>query len=98
MPGILTDQDCRPAPWSIERLHTPAGFDEALFVEDSVRWQENLSMDVPDAGCGTTQARVQARGIEPVPVDLIEAERDVQWSNTCFLVLPTQVVEQLISR
>src|SRR3954447_18625234 len=98
MPGILADQDCRPAPPGIKCLHTSARFHKALFVEDPVCWQEDFSMDVPNTGTRTSQGGIQARVIESVAVDLIDAERDIQRRNASLLVLPAQIVKQLLSR
>ena len=52
MPGIFADEDRRPAPTGIERLHAPAGLDEPFLIEDAVGREKDLSMDVTDSGVG----------------------------------------------
>ena len=78
MPGVLADEDRRPAPAGVERLHAPARLDEPLLVEDAVRGQEDLAVDVPDAGIWAAQRGVQPGVEQPVLVHLVEAEGDVE--------------------
>src|SRR5262245_52180730 len=50
MPGVLADQDGRPAVARVERGDLLAGLHEARLVEDAVSRQEHLAVDVSDAG------------------------------------------------
>ena len=60
VPGILADEDRRPAPAGVERLHAPARLDEALLVEDAVGGEEDLPVDVADPGVGPAERGVRA--------------------------------------
>ena len=60
VPGILADEDRRPAPTGIEGLDAPAGLDEAFLVEDAVGGQKDLSMDVTDPGVWPAERGVQS--------------------------------------
>ncbi len=66
VPGVLADEDRRPTPAGVERLHAPPRLDEALLVEHAVGRQEDLAMHVPDPGLGAAQ-----RGVEPGVVESV---------------------------
>jgi hypothetical protein len=55
-------------------------------------------VDVANAGVGSAEGSVEPGVMEPVTVHLIKAERDVEGRGTGFLVLPAEIVEQLIRR
>ena len=78
VPGIFTDEDRRPAPSGIECLDAPPGLDETLLVEDAVGRKEDLPVDVADPGVRPAERGVQPRVVEPVSVDLVEAQRNVE--------------------
>ena len=96
MPGVLADQDRGPAPRGIERLDATARLDEPLLVEDPVGRQEHLAVDVPDPGVTAAQAGVDRGIVEPVLVDLVEAEGDIERRGLGVAVLAGEIVEELI--
>jgi hypothetical protein len=96
VPRILTDEQGRPAPAGIECLHAAAGLYEAFFVEDTVGGQEDLPVDMADAGVGPTERSIQPGVVQPVSVHLVEAERQVERRGPGFLVLPAEIVKQLV--
>jgi protein tyrosine phosphatase (PTP) superfamily phosphohydrolase (DUF442 family) len=98
MPGVLADENGRPAPSGIEGLHATPGFDKSLLVEHAIGWQEDFPVDVADAGIGTAQRSVEAGIVESVPVDLIKPERDVHRVDSGFFMLAAEVIEELIGR
>src|SRR5215210_4174266 len=96
VPGVLANEERCPSPCGIERLNTAAGLHKAFFVEHTVRRQEDLPMDVTDAGAGSTQGGVDARVVEAVIVDLVESQRYVKRRSAGFLMLLTEIVKQLV--
>jgi hypothetical protein len=52
---------------------------------------------MPDAGIRAAQRGIQAGVVEAVSVYLVEAEGDIQRRGTRFVVLPAQVLENLIA-
>jgi hypothetical protein len=55
-------------------------------------------VNMPDPGVGAAKCGVHTGIVEPIPVDLIEAKHDIERRGTSFLVLPAQIVEQLLCR
>ena len=98
MPGVLTDQDRRASPRRVERLHAPAGLDEPFLIEDSVGREEHLAVDVADAGVAISQSGVERGVVEPVLVQLVEAEGDVERRGLGIAVLAREILEQLLRR
>ena len=70
----------------------PARLDEPLLVEHAVGRQEDLAVDVPDAGVGAAERGVEAGVEEPVLVHLVEAEGDVERRGLGVAVLAGEVV------
>ena len=78
----------------VERLDAPAGLDEPLLVEDAVGGQEHLAVDMADPGIGAAQPGIERRVVEPVLVDLVEAQGDVERRRLRVAVLAREIVER----
>jgi hypothetical protein len=98
VPSVLTDKDRCPPPTSIERLHAAAGLDEALLVEDPVGGKKDLAVNVPNPGVWPAERSVEARVIKSIPMDFVEAERNIDRRRAGFFVLAAEVIEQPIGR
>ena len=61
VPRVLAHEHRRAAPRRVERAHLIAALDEPLFIEQAIRRQETLPMNVQDLGA--VQRRGQARQI-----------------------------------
>lgn len=55
-------------------------------------------MDMPNTGISPTQGCVEARVVEAVAVDLVKTQSHVNRIGPRFLVLPAEILEQLIGR
>ncbi len=98
VPRILADQNRGTSPARVERLHAPSRFHEAFLIEDAVGRKEHLAVHVTDAGVRSAERGVQAGVVEPVPMDLVESEGNVEWRRLGVGMLAGQVVEQPFGR
>jgi hypothetical protein len=55
-------------------------------------------MDVADSGIRPPEAGIEPGVVKPVAVHLIETQRHIEWRSARLLVLPAQIVEQLVRR
>ena len=78
VPRILADEHRRASPRRVERADLAAALDEPLLVEQAVRRQEHLAMDVANRAARLAERDVHRAVVQLVVPDLVEAERDVE--------------------
>ena len=84
MPRIFADKHAHPPNRRVEGADRLAALHEALLVEQAVRRQKYLAMNVMNDRLGAPERHVQRAVIELVLPDLVEAHRHVErraWSG-----------------
>src|SRR5260221_13623156 len=82
MPETHPTEPGDPAPRGVQRADLAAPFDEALRVEQAVRGQKHLAMDVTYEWQGLAERNVHHAVVELVAPDLVEADAHVD-RNVC---------------
>ncbi len=98
MPYVLAHPHGHSSPLRVERPDRVAVLHEPFLVEQAVRRQEHLPVDMADAPVGATQGRVQRRVVVPVPELFVEADRDVHRRRGGEGMLRRQIPMQGTSR
>src|SRR6185503_17872401 len=77
MPRVLAHENRCAAPRSIERAHLVPSFYESLLVEQPIRRQEVLPMDMKDLRLGGAEAHVECAVVQCVAPFLVEPEHHI---------------------
>jgi hypothetical protein len=77
VPGIFADENRGTPPWRVERPHFKATLYEPLLVEEPVRWEKVLPMDVENFRLPATETDVRGAVVQRVSPLLVEAQHDV---------------------
>jgi hypothetical protein len=96
VPSVFADENGRASPSGIECLDTATRFDESLLIEYSVGREEDFAMDMTNTGISPAEGCIEAGVVEAVPVDLVKTQGHVNRIAPSLLVLPAEILEQLI--
>src|SRR5438445_4904 len=96
MPGVFADQHRRASPLGVECSHLESTVDEPFLIEQPVRRQEELAVDMPDEGLFASQRHIERTIIEGVVPHLVEPNAHIQLprGTNCGGVLRLQVARE----
>src|SRR4029079_9686036 len=78
LPRVLAhEHGCAP-PRRIERANRAPTLDKSLFVEQSVRWEEHLAMNLANTRLAVAEVDVHGAVVQLVVPDFVEPKRDVE--------------------
>src|SRR5690349_8860005 len=100
MPGILADEYRGSAPRRVERPHLVTPFDETLLVEQPVRREKILPVDVQDFRLAVAESDVGSAVVERVAPLLVKPDYDIHrtWRRDCCAKRGVEVPSKLSGR